>query len=224
MAYARSSLLIWGSGGYGRAIAELATAAGHHVLGLIGDDDAPSAMVGVPSVMSEEELHHWLSDDSSLPVCIDVIAAAAASNGVRLDQAHRLGGLLTPPLIHPDAVVSPSASLENGAIVKALAEIAAGATIGRAAVIGTGSVVGPDTLVQDGASLGAHVVLEMGACIGERAHIGAGAIVLPHVRIGADVVVGAGAVVQSDLPAGAGTVPPARMIMDRAPSGCLEES
>ncbi|HEX6133081.1 MAG TPA: acetyltransferase [Longimicrobiales bacterium] len=217
MAHARRSLLVWGAGGHGRVVAEIARAAGHDVLGFVDADTGWRSHLaeagGARLVLAEEELLEWLCGEWALPTGIDAVAVAVGDNRIRLGQVRRLGALLAPPLIHPTAVISPSATLRDGTVVGPLAVVNTGASVGRGVIVNTGAVVGHDSVVQDGAHVGGRVMLTGGVHVGERAFIGAGAIVLPRVHIGADVVVGAGAVVLHDLADGVRAVGvPARLI------------
>lgn len=82
-----------------------------------------------------------------------------------------------PTLIHPSAVVSATARLEDGVQVMPLASVGAYAQVGLGAIINTGAIV------------------EHGVIIGAGAHIAPGAIVLGDAIVEESTMVGAGAVV-----------------------------
>jgi sugar O-acyltransferase (sialic acid O-acetyltransferase NeuD family) len=220
MARARKSILIWGAGGHGRVVAEIARASGCHVLGFVDADvgkrDCIIDATGARVVLGEVELRACLRGEAELPRGVQAIVPAVGDNRIRFDQAHRLGALLAPPLIHPSAVISPSATVQPGTVIAPLAVLNAGARVGRGVIVNTLSVVGHDCVIEDGAQIGSGAVLTGGVRVGERAFVAAGSIVLPGVRVGADVLVGAGAVVLSDLTDGvrvAGV--PARLMESR---------
>lgn len=115
--------------------------------------------------------------------------------------------------VHPQAVVSASASLGRGVMICAAAVVNPGAIIGDNVIINTGATVdhdnriGRDAHLSPGSHTGGHVE------IGRGAHVGLGAVVLPDCRVGALSVIGAGAVVDRDLPGGVVAVGvPARII------------
>jgi UDP-3-O-[3-hydroxymyristoyl] glucosamine N-acyltransferase len=84
----------------------------------------------------------------------------------------------TPPrLVHPSAVVAPSARLGRDVAVDACAVIAEDAVIGDGAVIGALSYVGPGVEIGAGTRLYPRVVLYHGVSIGRNAIIHSGAVI-----------------------------------------------
>lgn len=112
-------------------------------------------------------------------------------------------GYELPAIIHLAAVVSPSATIAEGAQILAGAVINAEARIGQNGIVNSRAVVGHDAVV------GAHAHVASGAIVGGEAviapgaHIGSGAVVLEGRRIGEGALVGSGAVVTRDVAAGA---------------------
>lgn len=122
---------------------------------------------------------------------------------------------LTPEtLIHPTAVVDPSATIGPGCFVGATAVIQPFAQLGAAAIVNTGSIV------EHHASLGQNVHVAPGSIlcghtqVGDDTLIGAGAIVLQQVDVGRLATVGAGSVVLQSVADGATVVGnPARPVL-----------
>ncbi|EGQ1625423.1 acetyltransferase [Staphylococcus pseudintermedius] len=102
-------------------------------------------------------------------------------------------------LIHPTAVVSPSASIGEGSVVMAQAVINAATNIGNHAIINTGAIVEHDNQIADFVHVSPHATLTGGVTIDEFVHIGAGATILPKIHIGHHVIVGAGATVVKNV-------------------------
>lgn len=109
--------------------------------------------------------------------------------------------LKLPPLVHPSAVLSPSASLGIGSQVLASAIVAADVILGEAVLVNTGAIVEHDCVVGAGSTVGPRAVLCGRVRIDQDATIGAGAILLPDVVVGTGAVIGAGAVVTRPVPA-----------------------
>ncbi len=140
---------------------------------------------------------------SSLAEVIGPAVLAIGNNPVRIALARTWATKATwGQVVHPSAVVFPSATIGAGAVVFAGAIINPGAAVGAHAIINTGVVVEHDCVLEEGVSV------SPGACMGGRVHIGRGAFIsvgvtlAPRVRVGEGTVVGAGAVVTSDLPPG----------------------
>ena len=111
-------------------------------------------------------------------------------------------GYRMPSIIHPQAIVSPSVYIGQGANILPGAILNADVRVGQNVIINSGAIVEHDCIVEDhvhiasGARLAGAVHVQMGA------HIGLGASVRQGLTIGRQAVVGAGAVVVKDVAAG----------------------
>ncbi|MEB3100787.1 acetyltransferase [Ferviditalea candida] len=103
-------------------------------------------------------------------------------------------------LVHPTAVISPSAMIGPGTVVMPNAVINADARIGSHAIINTGAVIEHDNRIGDYAHACPRAVLTGTVIVEEGALIGAGAAVVPGTCIGQWAVIGAGASVIGDIP------------------------
>jgi sugar O-acyltransferase (sialic acid O-acetyltransferase NeuD family) len=117
------------------------------------------------------------------------------------DEVRRRFGLTFGTLVHPRAIVSPSARIGEGSWICAGAILASGVHIGEHVLINRGATIGHDTeigdfgIVQPGANLAGHVRCGRGAIVG------IGASVIEDVEIGEFARVAAGAAVIGDVPA-----------------------
>ena len=86
-----------------------------------------------------------------------VAVAAFGNNRTRLFWTDKLidEGYEVPPIIHPTAVISPSAVIEPGCFIMQRAIVNTHTRIGRAALINSGAIVDHDSIV----GAGAHVCL-----------------------------------------------------------------
>jgi UDP-perosamine 4-acetyltransferase len=181
-------LHVAGTGSFALEIVEYARAAGHDVvalLELVDHNRVGSEIHGLPVVGLEAERG----------------AAVIGLGGDRLAVWSRLAehGWRAEQVVHPAAVVSPSAT------------VGAGAVVGPGAVVGAATALGPHSLVSRGALVGHHsrigggAVLNPGAnvagntVVGEGATIGMNAAVVNGVTVGVRAVVAAGAVVVRDV-------------------------
>ncbi|WP_199616747.1 acetyltransferase [Paenibacillus alkalitolerans] len=103
-------------------------------------------------------------------------------------------------VVHPAAIVSKSAIIEEGAQVMAGAVIQPSASIGANVIVNTRASVDHDCVIGIHSHIAVAAVLSGNVTIGQEVLIGAGAVVMQGVRIGRESVVGAGAVVTRDLP------------------------
>lgn len=123
-----------------------------------------------------------------------------------LYERAREAGFEIASVIHPSAIVSPSATLGAGV------QILAGAIINADAAIGENSIINTAAVVEHDCAIGAHAHIATGAKlastvrVGDGSHVGVGASVRQCITIGANVVVGAGAAVVKNIPDGATVV------------------
>ena len=132
------------------------------------------------------------------------VALAVGDNRGRaacLDRLRTMGWPVAT-LVHPSAVVSPTAVLGAGTVVFPTGVVNAEAVVGEGVIINSGAVAEHDVRLDDFVHLSPNVALGGGVEIWSRTHVGLGAVILPRIRLGRDVVVGAGAVVVRDVDAG----------------------
>ena len=109
-------------------------------------------------------------------------------------------GWVAVNVIHPDAVVSPTASLGQGVLVEAGCLITPSPVIGDNVVVNTGSQVNHDNVVGSHVYIASGVVLSGGVTVGENTLLDDGVIVTLGRKVGKNSLIGAGAVVTKDIP------------------------
>jgi sugar O-acyltransferase (sialic acid O-acetyltransferase NeuD family) len=125
---------------------------------------------------------------------------AIGNNEARLRIAAGHTGVVWGRVVHPSAVVMPSATLGPGTVVFAGAVVNTQAALGAHVIVNTGSIIEHDCIFEDGTSV------SPGCRMGGRVHahrgvfLSTGVTIVPRVSIGAWTMVGAGSVVTADLP------------------------
>lgn len=193
------SLVVVGGGGHAIVVAEAAGIAGFRVVGFLDDRaDAPLARGpgALPRLGPLRALHAigdagWILGLGGLALRRELLAGAPGRAGV---------------VVHPAALVSPSAVVGVGTFVGPRAVVHARAQVGAHAIVNTGAIVEHECLVGENAHIAPGAVLGGEVEVGPDALVGLGARVLPGVRIGAGAVVGGGAVVVRDVAPGATVV------------------
>ena len=192
------SVLIFGAGGHGRVVADLAKMVGFHVHGFI--DTVNPDRVG--EVFAGSVVLGGMKIANGLPLRRAIIAFG--DNAARLALLKELieQGWELPVLVHPSSVVSESAVIGTGTVVMAQSCVQAGAKLGMGCIVNTGAVAEHDGDYGDGVHLAPRACVCGEVKIGHGSFIGAGSVVRERISIGNNVKVGAGSVVVSDLPDG----------------------
>ena len=145
----------------------------------------------------------------------DAVVVAIGDNRLRQKLAERMRdiGCPTPAIIHPAAIISPTARIDGGVGVMAGAIINANAHIGQDSIVNTGAIVEHDCVLGVAVHAAPRSVLAGSCVVGARALLGVGSVARPGTRIGADAIVGAGSAVVSNIADGwvAGGAPARRI-------------
>jgi UDP-perosamine 4-acetyltransferase len=193
------SVIVIGSGGHARPVVETLMLLGIPIAGLVDREaDAPPVLG-----------HRVIADLSQLAqiraggVTGAVIAIGGNAIRLRLGDAARAAGFDLPRVVHPTALVSPHATLEEGVQVMPRAFIGPEAWLDRLVLVNTGVIVEHECRIGAAAHVGPGTVLCGRVVVGAGTLIGAGSTVIPGQRIGEGAIVGAGAVVTREVPDGA---------------------
>jgi UDP-perosamine 4-acetyltransferase len=133
---------------------------------------------------------------------VDNALVAVGDNRLRRKLTNELTemGFRLPAVVSRHAVVSATATVEDGSIVMHGAVVGPFSRVGRGVIVNTSASVDHDCVVDDFAHLapGTHLAGEVR--IGAGAFLGIGSAAVPGVSAGDWSVVGAGATIISDIP------------------------
>ena len=166
------SLLILGAGGFGQMIKETALALGYEKVVFLDDAAKSDDVIGM---CCDYVLRH-----SEYPVAV----AAFGNNKTRLFWTDKLiaEGYEVPAIVHPSAIVSPSAVLEAGCFVMQRAVVNTHTRVERAALINSGAVVDHDSVVCAGAHIGLGSVVKANCTIEAGQKVEAGEVIFSTRR------------------------------------------
>lgn len=189
-------LYVYGASGHCKVVIEIMEALGKEVVSVFDDDESISQLLEYPVLTKNRA-----NPDKKIPVLF-----AIGNNETRKILAESNGFLVTEPLIHPSAIVSPRATLKNGTVVMPGAIINSQAEVGHHCIINSGAVVEHDCILGDYVHISPNAALAGDVKVGEGTHIGVGAQVIQGITIGNWCTIGAGAVIIRDVQAGATVV------------------
>lgn len=190
-------LFIFGAGGHGREIAQLAKKIGHEVIAFVDDKTYPS--------------DYRLDGISVLPATAltqEPVIIAIGNSSIRKTVVKRLGNVIQyATLIHPNVDIDEYGTINLGCTICSHCSIRVNVTIGNHVLLNVNSTIGHDCILEDYVSIMPGVNVSGCVRICEGAYIGTGAVIRNgypdhFITIGAGAVVGMGAVVTKDVAAG----------------------
>jgi sugar O-acyltransferase (sialic acid O-acetyltransferase NeuD family) len=201
--YAPNSLLIYGGGGHGKTLIELARALGSYDLaGVVDDHLTPGGdVLGVPVLGGQEILPELVSRGLHLVV-----------NGVggignfpvrwKVFELLKAAGFSFPAMIHPTAFIEPSVQVDEGVQVLPKTYIGSASQVGFGSVLNAGVIVTHDCVLGRCVNLSPGAMLAGGVIVKDFAQIGMGVTININITIGAEARVGNGATVKANVPPG----------------------
>lgn len=141
------SLLILGSGGYGKLVREIAELNGYEKIDFL-DDNAPEAVGRI-------------CDLERLEGSYDGVIVAIGS--VEIREKIKIKNPVT--LIHPRANISKSTKIENGCVMEANVVVNTGAVVGKGSFICAGAVVNHNAVVGEFCQIDCNAVVACGAVV-----------------------------------------------------------
>jgi len=192
-------LVVIGAGGHAKVVIEaIRAASAGELVGMIDPNPASASVLGIPVLGGDDILPRLRSEGIGAAVVALGGNALRERIGVRLREM----GFVLPTIMHPSALVSPSARLGEGIVIMARAVVGTEASVGDLAIVNTGAVLDHDNRICRAAHVAPACGLAGNVTVGDRALVGVGSAVRPGISIGADAVVGAGSAVVADVPAG----------------------
>lgn len=193
----KKEIYIVGAGTYGEVMCELANILGYKVKGFYDEDDLKigKKIMGVEVKGKLSELKIGDFHDKQFIVAI-------GQNSVRkkiMSKINKNGGT-TPSLIHPKAVISPSAEIGKGVYIHANAYIWTKVKIDDFCIISPNVVIAHHSVLEKACLVSTLSAVGASIYISEGCFIGMGSTIVTGVsEIGANTIIGAGAVVLNNV-------------------------
>lgn len=182
----KNSIAVIGASGHGMVVRDCILA-NPDIMSFVGFFDDNTSFQNIIGNVADVDKHKEYSY---------IVAIGDAEIRERIVNAHHLNWTV---VIHPSAVVSPSAEIGEGTVVMPGAIINAGAKIGKHCIINSGAIVEHDNVIDDFVHISVGAKLGGNVHIGKSTWVGIGAVVKNNVSICADCMIGAGAVVVKNI-------------------------
>lgn len=190
-------LLIYGSGGLGREVYDLATRINKEnqrwsEIAFIDDFRPDSELDGVKVLK--------FSDILQLENTECIVAVGEPNSREKLYQKLKQNNQKIATLIDPSAIVSNSATVEEGSIICAFVLIANKTRICQNVLVQSFVNVGHDILVGSHSVISSGVFPGGGDVFGEKVYIGMGATIKEKLTVGDNSIIGMGSYVFQNIP------------------------
>jgi UDP-perosamine 4-acetyltransferase len=194
--------IILGAGGHARVVADALIARGLRVRGFVDSDSTRhgALLLGLPVLGGDDVLER--AAPSEVLLANGIGSAGSMETRRRVYDSAKARGFSFATIVHPAAIVAPSARLGEGVQVLARAVVQPLAVVGENSIVNTGAIVEHDVTVGSHVHISPGCVLAGGAKIGDLAHVGVGSVVIQGMSIGDGSLVAAGAVVVDHVAAG----------------------
>lgn len=184
-----------GRGSLPRIVAEAAAAAGRPLAGYLDFGATPEP----PTTPLERLGDSDLLDDPAFLAGADLVVAVQGPERQALALRLLAASASLPPLVHPAATISTTATLGAGTVASAGVIVQSDARIGRFCQLNTACTIDHDNVLGDfvsvapGAHTAGHVTIE------DAVFVGLGSVIINGVTVGARATIGAGAVVTRNV-------------------------
>ncbi len=190
-----SKCAIFGAGGHGKVIAEIAELCGYSEICFFDDRWPELSHIAHWQVIGT--MNQLLENCSSY----DAVIVAIGHNQTRIEKQAELttSGAYFPVLVHPAATVSRYAEIGEGTVVMAGAVVNPFAKLGAGCILNTSATVDHDCVLGKGVHISPGANLAGGVQIGIGSWVGIGASIRQLINVGCNVAVAAGSVVIQDV-------------------------
>jgi sugar O-acyltransferase (sialic acid O-acetyltransferase NeuD family) len=188
-------LLIVGTGGQGKVVMDCALNSYDTITFMTNDRNTHG--IDNYKILYEQDISpEYIASN------FDEIIVAIGNNKARLNLSLKYvsQGLKLATIIHPAAIVSKYAQIEEGTVIFANAVVNPYAKIGKACIINTSSIVEHDCVLEDGVHISPNAAMGGTVYIGKKTWVCVGSSIANNIKVGQEVVIGAGAVVIKDVP------------------------
>lgn len=190
------NLGIYGSGGSGREVKEMAEMSGQWKKIIFIDDLVkPDICKGIERMPFEVFCQIYNNDNIEV-----IIAIGEPENKINLYKKVQNAGYSFANVIHPNSWISPSAKIGKGVTVKANVIISCDVIIEDNVGIEPFVSVGHDCIIGKHCQISSGVMMGGGTQIGAGTYIGMNVPIKEKVKIGSNSIIGMGSVVQRDIP------------------------
>ncbi|PGL70326.1 acetyltransferase [Bacillus sp. AFS055030] len=189
------NVIVIGNGGHSKVIQEMLTILDYKIIAIL-DDKCNEQMIENGIVYAPISYLNRLQDDRTKVV----IGIGDNNSRNQISKSINISIERYLSVIHPSAIVSPSANIGNGTVIMPKAVINANAKIGVHCIINTGAIIEHDNTINNYTHVSPNATLTGNVSLGEGVHVGASATIIPGIKVGHWSIIGAGSTVIDQIP------------------------
>lgn len=178
-------MYLYGASGHAKVIIDIIKAQGGVVEGLVDDNPNLKELMGIPVLHDIAELS---------PLIISI-----GNCKIRKMIAERLSCEFAT-VVHPSAIVSPTATIAEGTVVMQGVIIQAEARIGKHCIINTKATIDHECVIDDYVHIAPGCTISGDVHVGEGTWIGVGTTIIQGIHVGKNCLIGAGSVIVKNIP------------------------
>lgn len=187
-------VILLGAGGHAKVLLDILMEQETEIVGVI-DKEVPERsadLYGIPVIGGDSDVQSYSPDEIELVNGIGSIGDTALRQ--KLYEKFKHQGYRFRQVIHPSAVVSPRATLEDGVQVMAGAVVNIGTRVKENSIINTNASIDHDCIIGAHVHIAPGVTISGGVTVGDGSHIGTGATVVQGIEIGKHAFIEAGGI------------------------------
>lgn len=189
-------VILLGNGGHASVLIDILNAQGREIIGYAAPLKSENSN-GLQYLGTDTVIDNYNTEEVEIVIGFGSVAISDFRNDVY--NRYKEKGFRFANIIHPSAIISPSAMMGEGVQIMAGSVIQANTKIGNNVIVNTRSSIDHDCIIGNHTHIAPGVTLSGGVRIEEHCHIGTGATVIQGISIGKRSLVGAGSVVVKDV-------------------------
>lgn len=196
----RRQLLIIGSSGHARSIADSVTSSGiYELVGFVSPEEMGEEVYAKKGIIGHDDDLPFLYQSGITSAAIGIGFMGDNSLRLKLISLLKEIGFSLPIIIDPTATIANDVILEEGAFVGKGAIVNTGANIGPHSIINTAAIVDHDCIIGKSCHISIGTVLSGNVQIGNEVFVGANSTVIQNITVASRCTIGAGSVITRSI-------------------------
>ncbi|WP_054767479.1 acetyltransferase [Lysinibacillus parviboronicapiens] len=189
-------IIILGNGGHASVLTEILLLQNRKILGFTAPEEQTNSY-GLKYLGTDVILEEYNPLEVELVLGLGTVGISNVRHS--LFKKLKSQGYTFAICAHPRAIISSTATLDEGTQIMAGAIVQSHAQIGKNTIINTGAIIEHDCVIGAYVHVAPGTTLSGNIQIGDFTHIGTGAKIIQGITIGSHSLIGAGAVVVNNI-------------------------